>query len=107
MHSRNHFRIRYPKIASPSLKVGKDSFKIHNLSEKGVTVDWVGITLPLKSQEIKGQIHFRDGIVIEVKGYVLRIKRNKVAIRLSDGIPFSIVMAEQRFLIHTFPLQYQ
>jgi hypothetical protein len=87
--------------------VGKDSFKIHNLSEKGVTVDWVGTTLPLESQEIEGQVYFRDGVVVKVKGNVLRIKRKRVVIKLSHGIPFSIVIAEQRFLIHTFPLQYQ
>jgi hypothetical protein len=107
MHSRNHFRIRYPKKACPSLKVGQDSYKIQNLSEKGVIVDWVGTTLPLESQEIDGQIHFRDGVVVKVKGNVLRIKHTKVVIKLSVGIPFSIVIAEQRFLLHTFPLQYQ
>lgn len=53
-------------------------------------------------QEIEGTISFKNKALVHIKGKIIRIQRKSVAIEMSEGVPASIIMAEQRFLLNKF-----
>jgi hypothetical protein len=96
--SRQYYRIRYPVDESPEIQIGKRSFPVIDLSLMGVRIGKRGDTEFRKLQKIEGKLRFKNKVVVHIKGKVIRVHRKSVAIALSDGIPGSIIMEEQRLL---------
>jgi hypothetical protein len=100
---RDHFRIEYPPGERPSISLAGRTFPIHNISETGVLfsfkIDVEDLDL---DKQVEAIVHLRNNNVFQVRGEILRVFNNRVAIRLSDRIPFQVIMAEQRYLISKF-----
>ena len=105
VQSRAHYRIRYPVNESPVLQVGARSHLVLDLSERGMRISWNGDSELRELQEIEGKMSFRNRAIVHIKGKVVRIHSKSVAIEMSEGVPGSIIMAEQRFLLKKFRSQ--
>lgn len=96
---RNHYRITYPFAERPSLAVGWSSFRVVECSETGLRFELGERRSPAVGAQISGRLEFRSGQVIDVVGDVVRLQRGLVALTLQrPGIPYAIVMHEQRYL---------
>jgi len=99
-HSRrNHYRVTYPFVERPALEAGRWSFEVVECSESGLRYDPGERRVPSVGSQIAGKITFRCGETIDVIGEVVRLQEGLVALVLqAPGIPFAIVMREQRYL---------
>ena len=100
VQSRRHYRIRYPVNEAPLLHVGARTYRVLDLSEMGMRLVWQGEAELRELQEIEGKIRFRNKKIVHIKGKIVRIHSKSVALELSEGVPASIIMAEQRFLLN-------
>lgn len=97
---RANFRLRYPPGAGPLFVVGGTSFRVVELSERGLQFSSDG---PTPTEEVAGALKFPDGAEIAVAGAAVRAVRGQVAVRLTRGIPLGRVLAEQRRIMRSFP----
>jgi hypothetical protein len=99
---RAFYRLVYPIVCRPVLRVGDGSFPILDLSEAGIRFrvddrfDWrVGAVFT-------GEIILHTAGRVEVKGEVVRLQGTELGARLIKGVPFSVMMEEQRYLTRRF-----
>ena len=97
---RKHFRLTYPPQERPvfTMKSGH-KFKIQDCSEGGLCI----ITqdnFPWK--QVSGDLCFNRRHKIKVRGRLIRREGNLVIIKLMNHIDYSVIMAEQRFLLQNY-----
>lgn len=96
---RNHYRVNYPLAERPSLDIGWTSFDVVECSEAGLRYELGERRPPAIGSQIGGRLAFRSGEEIALVGDVVRIQDGFVALVLQPpGIPFAVVMHEQRYL---------
>ena len=96
---RNHYRVNYPFAERPALEIGRASFEVVECSENGLRYAVGERRSPSVGTEISGRLLFRSGEAVDVTGDVVRLKDGLVALALQPpGIPFSVVIHEQRYL---------
>jgi hypothetical protein len=96
---RDHYRVTYPFAERPSLEVGWTALEVVECSERGLRYDVGERHRPAIGSEVAGRLVFRSGGVLDVVGQVVRIQNGLVAVVLQPpGIPFAIVIHEQRYL---------
>jgi hypothetical protein len=95
-HQREHYRILYPAALRPRLVVQGVSFEILDLSERGIRFDLGDAVPPEPGNEFVGEVQFRRGETVAVRGAILRVVDREAAARLDPGIPLRIVLEEQR-----------
>jgi hypothetical protein len=107
--NRDFFRLNYPRNGRRKLVVRGQLYDVAKVSEYGLRV-----TLPQTELEdwavemtVCGRVEFSDGGTFDVVGQIVRHDdkngENQCAIRLSDGIPYARIVAEQRFMLQVFP----
>jgi len=107
--NREYFRLTYPRSGRPQFVVRRKSYDVAEVSEYGLRV-----TLPPEECDVWalettvcGRVQFSDGGTYDVLGEVIRHDDSsgdiQCIIRLSDGIPYSRIVAEQRFMLQVFP----
>lgn len=96
---RNHYRVMYPFAERPSLATGRTSFEVVECSERGLRYALGERRSPTMGSQIIGRLEFRSGEAIDVVGDVVRLQDGFVALALqAPGIPFAVVIHEQRYL---------
>ena len=96
---RNHYRVTYPFAERPLLAFGRTSFEVLECSESGLRYDPGERLSPSIGTPVAGRLLFRSGEVLDVIGEVVRLQDGLVALALQPpGIPFGIVIREQRYL---------
>jgi len=104
------YRIHYPKRERPTLRVGAEAWDVVDLSETGVRFrhpDGPGILEV--GTEVEGVMCFRRGEEVPIVGTVLRIDvrldggRDIVVDFTEGGIPFGLILDEQRYLHSHYP----
>ena len=95
---RKYFRIEYPPEARPLLTIGKKTFPVMDISEKGIRflndkqakfADWV-----------KGVLTFHDGDALEFEGKIVWERGGELGVQIVvTPIPPARVFAEQRYLV--------
>ena len=96
---RNHYRVTYPFAERPALDLGWTSFEVLECSETGLRYEVGERRSPKIGSQIAGRLVFRSGETLDVVGDVVRLQDGFVALVLQPpGIPFAIVMHEQRYL---------
>jgi len=96
---RNHYRVTYPFAERPSLSIGWTSFQIVECSESGLRYELAERRSPAMGAQVAGRVEFRSGETIDIVGEVVRLQDGFVALELrTPGIPFGIVIREQRYL---------
>lgn len=101
---RESHRIRFPISERPTFLHEGKSFAVIDVSVRGLRYAAPGQTLPKPQDPITGILHFRRGARIKVEGIVVRVQNDHVALRLAKEIPFSILLAEQRYLHARYPM---
>ena len=96
---RNHYRVTYPFAERPALESGRSSFEVVECSENGLRYDVGERRSPSVGARVSGRLVFRSGDAVDVSGEVVRLQDGLVALALQPpGIPFSVVIHEQRYL---------
>jgi hypothetical protein len=95
---RQDYRIVYPVIERPTFEVTRALMEVVDLSERGIRYEIGTRRPPIVGDEIRGRIIFRRGDEIEVKGSVIRADEGIIVLALKPPLPYSQIMAEQRYL---------
>jgi hypothetical protein len=75
------------------------SFEVVECSERGLRYEVGERRPPAVGSRIGGRLVFRSGETLDVTGDVVRLQDGLIAVALhSPGIPFALVMREQRYL---------
>lgn len=103
-NQRGHFRLEYPKPDRPAFKIGKDSYEVLDLSEKGVKFACDGKYKPKEGGPIAGRVVFKDGKHCDVAGTILRYLKDKdqCVVVLDKGIPYPKMMEEQLHILRKY-----
>jgi PilZ domain-containing protein len=96
-HRREYFRVQYPTVARPRLELAGKSYAVIDISERGLRYR-VGDSEPEAGTEFTGLVHFKQGDMVDVRGTVLRVVDGQVSCALSVGVPFKVIIDEQRYL---------
>jgi hypothetical protein len=97
-HERAHYRITYPTAARPRLLVGDLVHSVLDPSEQGMRLRLAEGHEKQLGDEINGLLRFRRGEELRIMGKVIRVREGEVALQLSVGVPFRLVLEEQRYL---------
>jgi hypothetical protein len=98
---RDHFRIIYPQRVRPRLSAGHQTYEVVDLSEGGLRLaPAAGAPVPSVGDELTGALRFRrDGETVLIRGTVVRVEPNHIALQLAVGLGYKLVVAEQRFVV--------
>ena len=98
INSRQYYRVTYPEKERPWIKIDGELLHVMDISEKGGKfLNVPGIKVDPGSM-VTGTITFHDGETVTVVGEVLREFYDQVIICFTKGVPFSIMVKEQRYL---------
>jgi PilZ domain len=98
---RAFYRLVYPLLARPELRIGGQSYSVVDLSEEGVRFEARG-PFPEIGLPMEGQLQFKSKTEIDVAGIVVRVTPPTVALKLVRAIPLPVIMEEQRYLKRRF-----
>ncbi|MGE0442467.1 MAG: PilZ domain-containing protein [Gemmatimonadales bacterium] len=95
---RAFYRLVYPLAFRPVLRLDRLRCEVVDLSEQGIRFVHPGPT-PLKvKEEFKGFLELPTDTGLEVEGLIVRVDGRQVAASLSKGVPFGVMLEQQRFL---------
>ena len=93
------YRVVYPMNERPIFEVGRFGYEVIDCSELGIRYEVKNRRVPAVGTPIGGVVIFRRGANVEISGEVIRTRAGTVALALdSPGVPFSDILAEQRYL---------
>lgn len=93
------YRIVYPLHERPSFEMGRFVYEVIDCSERGLRYEVKNRRVPALGTPLGGILNFRRGGAVEIAGEVIRTRAGTVALALdAPGIPFSDILAEQRYL---------
>jgi hypothetical protein len=96
---RAHYRIAFPFVERPTFAVGRNTYEVLECSERGLRYAAPDPRVPELGTELSGRIQFRRGALVDVAGEVTRAHSGIVVLFLRlQGIPFSEILLEQRYL---------
>ena len=92
-------RIVYPLEERPTFEIGRFIYDVIDCSERGVRYVTKDRRVPELGTPLGGTLQFRRGADVDVTGEVIRTSEGIVVLILdAPGIPFSDILAEQRYL---------
>jgi hypothetical protein len=95
---REYYRIPFPESDRPRVVVGLSISEVIECSERGLSysaADHAGGVGDL----LEGRIRFPRGVDLPIRGEVVRVAGDRVALALQGtGIPFSVIFQEQLHL---------
>jgi len=103
--SRDYFRVEYPPDVQPVLQLEDGSFPVINLCEGGVkfAFNTKGYDLKtLQERTFNATIVFHNHDRSQIIGTVIRADKGYIVLKLSQGVSFQKIMAEQRFLLNKY-----
>ena len=103
--SRNYFRVEYPTDVRPVISFQDGKYRVINLCEGGVKFTFPTREFDLRNlaqQEITATITFHNHDKSEVIGTIIRAEKDSIILKLSQGVSFQKIMAEQRFLLNKY-----
>ncbi|HNR12237.1 MAG TPA: PilZ domain-containing protein [Thermodesulfobacteriota bacterium] len=96
--ARKYFRLEYPPDDHPTVRIGKNTFSILDLSERGIR-----ISNPKQvrfAEWIRGKITFFDGESVDFEGKIIWESNDELGILIVvTPIPIARIMKEQQRLI--------
>jgi hypothetical protein len=106
-HERQYYRLSFPFQERPQFQVGAVAMPIIECSERGFRYEPVATHAPQIGDEIAGRIKFRRGTEVDVAGTITRRQDDTLVLVLdSPGVPFAVLMAEQRHLRRHYPERF-
>ena len=99
---RRYYRIEYPALLRPTLKIRKYEFEVVNISEKGVM--FLGDKKIKFARWVNGEVTFYDGQCIGVEGKIVwKYEGNVGMFLIIKSIPYAKILSEQRLLARFKP----
>ena len=103
-HFRAHYRIEYPESVRPVFSPAgqaRAAAPVVDCCERGFR--FAATDMALESVEagvpLEGELRFRDGGSVPVRGVVVRVQGGEVAVHLdAEPIPLKRILSEQLFL---------
>ncbi|HXT18575.1 MAG TPA: PilZ domain-containing protein [Gemmatimonadaceae bacterium] len=96
---REQYRIQYPQAERPTLEIGRLFYEVLDCSEGGLRYEVrLGRPLPVPGSQISATLAFRRGEELDIVGEVLRVGADFVVLHLEPPLPYSEILAEQRYL---------
>ena len=92
---RKYYRLKYPVAERPIIRSGDQDYEISEISEGGARIVVAGAGPFEPGEPFSGTVLFADGEEVEIRGIVLRHDTDEIAVRLSIGISFKRMVAEQ------------
>jgi hypothetical protein len=106
-NQRAFFRIDFPLRSRPALQIGKVIARVTDCSEGGLCYSAPGVPAPAVGDVVEGRAFFHRGLQVAVRGTVLRLRGTDVVVELeAPGIPFSVILSEQRYLRDKYPIRF-
>jgi hypothetical protein len=106
-NARAEYRIVYPIVARPRLRIGDTSIPVIDCSEGGLRLELAASVASLAAADgrLGGRLRLAQGVELEVTGRVLRTDDASFAILLDESsrIPLNVIFEEQRHLRSRFP----
>jgi len=100
---REHYRIIYPVSCRPKLAINNIQYEVIDISEKGIRFLHEDMCTLQPGSETRIRITFHNGESLEIKCRVLRFDGTAAVLSLLEGIPFEIIIGEQRYVKRSFP----
>jgi hypothetical protein len=100
---RDFFRIPFPVAERPKLLVGLREYEVLDLSERGAKIAASECSPWNHEDAFTMTIRFKDGTSVTTTAELQRREVDHLILRFSQGLPYSIIVAQQRRLLHLFP----
>jgi hypothetical protein len=102
-YDRAYYRVVYPLAARPLLRIGPHECAVIDLSETGIRfVLPRGLALGV-GDALEAHLILPSGDEYEVEGLVRRVVPPQAAAYLTRGLPFAVILEQQRDLQSRFP----
>lgn len=100
-NEREFYRIAYRNPENPHFVMGKKRFIVIDISEGGFRFILTKDVVFYEKDVVEGTIGFPGRGFLPVKGTIIRITKDDVAVQLNakSRIPLAKIMEEQRYLI--------
>ncbi len=98
--NRAYYRLVYPIALRPGFRVGGRVYPVVDLSEQGARLLFAEPPYPEPLADLIGMISLPGGESIAAEGRVVRIDAPFVCLNLIRGVPFGVMMEQQRLLQH-------
>jgi hypothetical protein len=95
---RAYYRLVYPMRARPEITIGGETFAVLDLSERGIRWEVPRGPLPPVGTRFAGRLVLRTAGELDVEGEVVRHDPPDVGATLTRGVPFAVMLDEQRSL---------
>lgn len=97
-YDRAFYRLVYPMTLRPRLRIGPLNYEVVDLSEQGIRFIHAGPESPGVGMELAGRLRLPTGEVLDIEGTVVRVTLPSVALTLSKGVPFGVMIEQQRYI---------
>ena len=94
---RAFYRVLYPRSLRPILLIGAERFSVVDASELGLRFIAIGLG-PSLGAAIIGRLALPETPPMEIEGIVVRRDDRYVALALAPGIPYRVILDQQRLL---------
>ena len=95
---RRFFRLEYPSNDRPLLKIGKNTFEVVDISERGIR--FLNERNVQFSDWVRGIVIFRDGVTMDFEGKIVWELGGALGVHIIiTPIPAERILQEQRYLI--------
>lgn len=96
--SRRHYRVAYPPRLRPRLEFDGMKMPVIDVSEGGVRFAQHPNLQVHLGATMSGGVVFRCGHAAKLCGHVVRVTEDDVALSLTEGVSFNVIVREQRAL---------
>lgn len=97
-YDRAYYRLVYPMALRPRLRIGALNYEVVDLSEQGVRFIHAGPDGPAVGATLQGRLRLPTGEVLDIEGTVVRVAAPSVAMTLTKGVPFAVMIEQQRHI---------
>ena len=95
---RQYYRLLYPPELAPEIVILGITFRVLDISEKGLRFRKDFNSRLDTGQSIRGVLIFLDLSKFEFQGYILRVVNREAVVVFLKNLPYQKIMAEQVFL---------
>lgn len=104
---RQFYRLLFPYPERPRLTVGSQTYEVLDCSVYGLRYVFdpaESVRPPALGDWIQGSLQFRRALPVSIRGLIVRIQYNEVALYMPDyGIPFATLWSQERYLLTHYP----
>lgn len=104
---RQFYRLLFPYPERPRFTVGSHEYEVLDCSVYGIRYilnPADSTPAPTLGDWIQGALCFRRALPVSIRGLVVRVQNNEIALYMPDyGIPFATLWSQERYLMKHYP----